>query len=341
METFFNKNPNLKFKQILLSTNDNKGLNDIFEIFSPINSNDYFLASPNKNSYNIDIFNIITNQLINSIKAHNNHITVIKYYTTKNKTKEYLLSTDRDNIIIIHEITNNNYTLLQKDLKKSTKGCINSCLIIDNNYLVISYDNKCYTKIFLLENLTFWKNVQNSQKYCTNFLNFWKKNEKIYIIECSNGHTPVNLLENDELYIDFTWGEFEYSKNYSCVVTKDSKDLEFLYVASSNGSISIWNLNAKEIYAILNVNENVRNLISYKKIYLRCIIQWSQRYLIVCSYYNKGLKILDIEQLKFVSNIYGKHEGGVICVKKFMHPTLGECLLSAGEDGNIILWSTI
>ena len=50
---------------------------------------------------------------------------------------------------------------------------------------------------------------------------------------------------------------------------------------------------------------------------------------------------MDIEQLKFVSNIYGKHEGGVICVKKFMHPTLGECLLSAGEDGNIILWSTI
>ncbi len=63
--------------------------------------------------------------------------------------------------------------------------------------------------------------------------------------------------------------------------------------------------------------------------------------MIVCEYFNKGFKIIDIDTFKIITSINGSHSGGIICAKKFYHPFYGESLLSSGQDNNIILWSVL
>ena len=44
--------------------------------------------------------------IINSLKGHNNKTTVIRYYINDNK-EEYILSCDRNKLVIIWDIQNN------------------------------------------------------------------------------------------------------------------------------------------------------------------------------------------------------------------------------------------
>lgn len=69
------------------------------------------------------------------------------------------------------------------------------------------------------------------------------------------------------------------------------------------------------------------------------IIQWSKIYFIVADYFNKSFKVIDYLQGKIISDIKGKHLDSVTCIKKIHHPLYGDCLLSCGNDNQIILWS--
>ena len=75
----FKKHPNLKFKQNILESNDNKGFNDLFEVFTSLKDNNQYLISPNSLNYNLDIISLNNNHLIQSLKGHNNNITMIRY----------------------------------------------------------------------------------------------------------------------------------------------------------------------------------------------------------------------------------------------------------------------
>ena len=63
-EDIFISNPNLKFKKkIIINSNYSNGFNDIFEIFK------FYLDSPNKNEYIIDIINNENSKIFISLKA--------------------------------------------------------------------------------------------------------------------------------------------------------------------------------------------------------------------------------------------------------------------------------
>ena len=66
----FNSNPNFKFKKILTDKNDAYGVNDVFEIYLSFYDNREYVASPNVNNHNIDIFTLIDTKKINSLKGH-------------------------------------------------------------------------------------------------------------------------------------------------------------------------------------------------------------------------------------------------------------------------------
>lgn len=49
--------------------------------------------------------------------------------------------------------------------------------------------------------------------------------------------------------------------------------------------------------------------------------------------------IFNLSKSIVISNISSQHETGILCIKKIIHPTYGESLISSGQDGSIKLWS--
>ena len=78
----YKKEPqNLKFKYDITNTNCIGGWNDMFEVFICYKDNKEYIISPNSNNYNLDIFNLLDNKKILSLKGHKNKIYTIRYFT--------------------------------------------------------------------------------------------------------------------------------------------------------------------------------------------------------------------------------------------------------------------
>ena len=98
----FEKDPN-NLKYILDITNNNDGVYgiDIFEVFKSYKDNKEYIISKNKDNYNLDIFILLDNKKIKSLNGHNNHITIIRYFINNKDYNEYLISADKNYIVII------------------------------------------------------------------------------------------------------------------------------------------------------------------------------------------------------------------------------------------------
>jgi len=104
----FEKDPNnLKYILDITNTNDIYGGNDIFEVFKSYKDNKGYVISPNIKNHNLDIFALLDNKLIKSLHGHKNEISTIRYFINNKDYNEYLISTDKDYIAIIWDITNN------------------------------------------------------------------------------------------------------------------------------------------------------------------------------------------------------------------------------------------
>ena len=104
----FKKEPrNLRFKENIIKTNTYGGWNDKFEIFISFKDNKEYLVSPNTNNYKLDIYNLINNKIIYTLTGHNNIIWTTRYFMNNKNYNEYLISADKDKIVIIWDITNN------------------------------------------------------------------------------------------------------------------------------------------------------------------------------------------------------------------------------------------
>ena len=69
--------------------------------------NKEYLVSPNSNDFNLDIFSLINNHKIKSLKGHNNNIRTIRYFMNNKNKNEYLISGDDDKLVIIWNISDN------------------------------------------------------------------------------------------------------------------------------------------------------------------------------------------------------------------------------------------
>ena len=336
----FKKNPqNLKYKLDIIKSKTKYGLNDIFEVFISYRDNKEYLISPNINNFNLDIFRLLNNKIILSLKGHKNNIRTIRYFINKNSYNydEYLISGDNNKIVIIWDITDN-YNI-KYNINTKYEDIIYSCLLIfphniDDNYIITSTFNKSddidksSTKIYSLKNGKFIKYINHSKNNTIYYLLSWynKINNKYYIIQFSYLKIIINNLIEDELYSELKQ-EHESDHFSGYIYKKGNKD--YLYSSSYNGYINIWDLYNKKIFKVINTN----------KCKLGHIIEWNNKYIIVTDYNNKSFKIIDLEESKIIYDINGQHTDGLICIKKIYHPLYGESLLSAAEDNTIKLWT--
>ena len=336
----FKKEPqNLKYQLNITDSNTSAGWNDIFEIFVSYKDNKEYLISPNIHNYNLDIFDLLDNKKIKSLKEHDNNIRSIRYFINKNSPNynEYLISADDNKIVIIWDITDNYNIKYQIDTQYGHN--IYSCLLIfphnlNDNYIITStyyesdnIDNSS-TKVYSLNNNKYIKYIENTNNLAVYYLLSWynKKNNKYYLIQFSYKKIIINNFIEDELYTELV-KEPEDNHFSGFIYNKDDND--YLYASSSIGYINIWDLYNKKIFKVIYIN-NCK---------LAHIIQWNNKFILVADYNNKSFKIVDIEKYKFISDINGQHIDKVVCVKKLYHPVYGESLLSAGRDKTIKLWT--
>ena len=167
----------LYYKETVLYSNDSCGISDIFEIFTDFDNNK-ILASPNKETHKIDLYDIINkNNLIKSLKGHNYYITFIKFFNDGIKGKKYLMSIDNNKLVIIWDIKNN-YT--KKRLTLHYKGAIYSALLLfnlyDEDYIITSsYNLLEHSKIYSMNKNNFVKNIYNTDNNYTRYIIPWER----------------------------------------------------------------------------------------------------------------------------------------------------------------------
>ena len=124
----FKINSTLKYKLDINNDNTNEGWNDTFEIFKSKKDNKDYLNSPNFYKYNLDVYTLFDNKLIESLQGHESNIRTVRYFS--NRDEEYLTFADKDYMLIVLDVTNN-YKIKQKI---DVNGNIYSSLIIFHNY---------------------------------------------------------------------------------------------------------------------------------------------------------------------------------------------------------------
>ena len=320
----FKKNPeNLKFNESL--TNNHRGYGNLcnFDVYIGLKDNIEYIVYNNKNNYNIEIMRINDKVIINSLKGHNIYTYVIRYYKKDNK-EEYILSCDKNRLIIIWDIQNNynkKYILQIKD-----SGDIWDALLLFNNlnnYIIVpSYNKNEFSKLYeFKENTPFIRNIYGTNENETNFMIPWIYNNKYYIIECCYKKISINNIFENECYANLIKDPegyhccgYIYNDNYLCVSDSD------------NNFIRIWDLVNKNIYKEIKYDANKG-----------CeIIPWNNKYTIIgCE---DCFVIIDIEEGKMIKKIkldYVYVQG----VKKMKISKLGECLITSDSGEKIRLYN--
>ena len=96
-----------------------------------------------------------------------------------------------------------------------------------------------------------------------------------------------------------------------------------------NGIINIWDLHQKILINSIFINNN----------FLSQIIQWNEKYIIIINGNKNNISVMDLESGIIISQIFTKHEKGIMNIKKIIHPIYGESLLSCGLEGDIFIWN--
>ena len=326
---------------VSISNDGVNGINDIFEVFISYKDIKEYIISPNIYNYNLDVFTLSDNKKVLSLHGHKNNITTVRYFINNKDHNEYLISADKNQKVIIWDITKN-YNIKYEIYTKYNDGDIYSCLLIfphsnDNNFIITStsnnsnYTDKSATKIYSLNNgnyINFYKNTNNN---CIWYLLPWydKKGNKDYIIELSFQKIIINNLLDLSSFFELKNNK---RSNYYSGFLFDKNNNDYLCCSSKDGFIEIWNLYKKEIFKSINTNSG-NNLFN-----LYHIIKWNDDNIIVSTYSNKTFKIIDINTNEIFSNIKVQHTGNVKCIKKILHPTYGESLLTADSEKTIKLW---
>ena len=292
----FKDNPNLKFKKILNIQNslicetlsiekfDYFILNDIPYIAIP----DFFCFISNS----IFIFKI--NQYLNlerklSLEGHKAPIVMLKNFCdNKNQNSNYLISSDKNYLIIIWKIIYENSVIIKQTLTTKYQDDIFSSIILfkpKNIFIITSYDSNSYSTEYDFNSGDFKRNIPGTKNNQTfSILNY---NE--FIIElCLDKIVIYNLIEENDIY-EIKNDEIKGKNCHGCLI----KDLLFV-INNSNGKIIIIDLNLKIIQKIINTN--------YNNGFLN-IINWNSYYLIITDIKNNALNIFEVNQMKIINSL--------------------------------------
>ena len=307
-----------------------RGVNDLFAVYNLVKDpkKTVYIAVKNKveesqNSYiNIIKIKSVDNfTIIQKLYGHNQRIVFIKYYLDPYTEKEYLISADREEMVIVWKILDkNNYkrfclinTLYGRLMMRQS---IYSCIIFfteRKNYIYTTSVTKNYGRLYELEDGSFLRNVSITLNNYTFYLIKYKE----YIIDICKDYIMIYNPFSEEIY-DKIQNEKTAGDNRSGCIIYNKENSDYLCISNQNGYITIYDLIKKKISKVIKVDGDLYHIIS-----------WNLKYLIVAVHNNKCLSIVDIKEKKIKAI---KSSASLICVKKFMLNE-EEVIFCAGGQG--------
>ena len=322
----FNSDPkDLKYKETITSKClKSYTIDCIFDAYTSFDGNCY-LASSHGTPYRIEIYDLSNNKLTATLNVLK-QIYIIRHYAQFSKRIDYLLTTTTDKSIKIFDLNTFKEYITINNCYAGTY-MYSALLLFDDlglkNYVVTSSPND-FIKIWNFENGKFIKNVGSKEDY-TYFINFWKNNDKYFIINANADNVKIYGMEKEnQLFGEYSGTERTW---HMCAFVEKVNEIDTLFESDGNGYVRLWNLETHQII----------KSIQCQSVSLRGINLWNQKYIIAAAS-DKSFKILDLEKGELVGSVSGQHLNSLCSVKKVIHPLYGESLLSGSIDGTIRLW---
>ena len=337
----FDSNINVKYLKELCNNSENIGYNDLIEVYNLKNDLSLvYIAIKNNETQNIDIYemNSIENnpKKILSLKGHFDKLTAVRYFHDPYRGKEYLLSLDRGNTVIIWEIKDKNNYIRIKKLESDChpgKNIIYSCLIFftkDINYILTTKFcfGKVYSRLINFNTGKFMYGIKFTERNKTRYILEWINDidNKLYVIECCFN---CKVLIYDPLE-QKVYNEIEINGDNicACIVKSPDKKNDYLCINSSieESSIVIYNLQEKKIIDTIKIKSTLFQM-----------VPWNDRYLLVADKTNRSFDIFDLYQKKIIYIAKGRHNKAVKCAKKIKLND-DELIFTCGIDSRVQIW---
>ena len=302
----FLDNPNIIFNKNLYIQKD------LFSEILSIEKFDFFIL--NNISYIVipDYFCLMSNSLfifkINkylnlekqlSLEGHRAPVLLVKNFYDENTNQNYLISSDKDFLVIIWKIINEKSIIIKRAILTKYDDDIYSGLILFQSYNILiltSIDINMPSTEYDFNTGDFKRNIPGTKNNKT----FYILNYNDLIIElCMDTINIYNLLDDNDTHL-INNDELKGQNNQGCIIN------DILIVNNnSNGKIILIDLNSK----------NILNMIKFKNdCNLWSLTKWNLNYIIVSDIKNRNIYIIDLSQKKIINSI--KVMINPICIKK-------------------------
>ena len=328
--------PKFKFKEYISEKAESLGSSYQFDCYKDKNGEiilimAYFdIDRPGDRIHHILLITLKDNKVIKKLEDHKDRVITIRYFQEPNSKKDYLISADRNHIVIVWDL--NDFCKIF-EAKINYDSYIYSTLLIfylNNIYAVISTLGGGSTKIINLKDKSKSIDINNTYNLPVYFLSYWynKKSNQFIIIQCGQKVILMTEFPNNKVYDTFNSSD-KYPYNLSALVfTSGERDL--LAVSATFGLITIYDLEQKKIMLKIMIDN----------VFLYNFIKWNDNYLFVLDCSNKKIINFNIKDNEFrqeddiqLPELYFDR-----FIKKVNHPTYGESLITVGIDWKIKLF---
>ena len=325
----FEQDPiNLTFNKYIEA---NKNINSLSEyvLYNSFFDGNQYLISANKDTFNLDLYDLNNGNLVKSIKGHTNRIDHIRYFSNNNKS--YFISSDTNFTVIVWD---ENFNILNK-IETENKGEITSSYLLfhknEKDYVIIIPSTAIneYTKIYDNKG-KFIKNVYNTNNNISFHLDVWNYNNNHYLIETCFGKISIVNLFKDEIYHEFVYNpqscHFDgiiYNKNY--------------YIIYSNFDIN----NSKSFIVIYDlIDKNIYKSIEVKNCEIKSFCLWNSKYLLLCrdGLIHRNVQIYNLETLKEETRIIDQNIK-ILEAKKINLNEYGESIVISDNENKYKIFS--
>ena len=328
--------PKFKFKEYIYEKSECLGSSYQFDCYKNKNGEvilitAYFDIDHIQNRiHDILLIALNENKVIKKLKGHNDRVLSTRYFQEPNSKKDYLISADRRQIVIVWCL--NDFCKIFETKMNYDSFIYSNLLIFNSNniYAVISTLGEGSTKIFNLKDKSKFIDVNNTNNLSVYYLTYWynKKSNQYIIIQCGKMLILMTEFPNNKNY-DTLNSDDKYPHNLSGLVfTNGERDL--LAVSATFGLITIYDLEQKKIMLKIIIDN----------VFLYNFIKWDDNYLFVLDCSNKKIISFNIKDNEFKQEdeiqlpelYYDKF------IQKVNHPIYGESLVSIGIDWKIKLF---
>lgn len=324
----FSSDPKLLIYKGEICTNAHK-YNSIDKVFCSLNSftNETFVIW-GTTMFSIEIFDLEQKKIVKTIK--NAHIDIIyscRHYPDKKNKVDYIITSSYDKNVKIWDIKDCSCKLTLNNVYLSHFIYSVSILFEENkniNYIITSCPND-FMNIYDFSGKLLQKFGQMDEN--TYFIDTYYDNnqKKYYILNGNSTNVKSYNFKDGEIYQIYKG--IPQSWHMSAIIYEKNGE-QILIESDGNGYIRLWEFHtAKLIKSIYNNFVNLRGI---------CL--WNEQYLFAGAS-DHQIKLFDLIYGKYIF-FYKAHIGTVCSLDKIRSKVFGECLLSQGIDGKIIIWAT-